>query len=68
MIIDVKDLNPVTVRKITKSNCGEHIYEIIEDGYEYQGIFISKKSGLPFFIRMAYSLLKYYHVKQIISV
>ena len=46
MIIDVKDLNPVTVRKITKSNCGEHIYETIEDGYEYQGIFISKKSGV----------------------
>lgn len=39
MLININDLKPVTVRKI-EGDC-----EQIKDGYEYDGIFISKDSG-----------------------
>ena len=43
MVIDVKDLKPVTTRKIV--NCDNDVNETIQDGYEWDGIFIPKESS-----------------------
>jgi hypothetical protein len=42
MIININDLKPVTVREII--NDDKDLYEVIKDGYEWDGIFISNES------------------------
>jgi len=45
-MINVNELKPVTVRKINKAKGDKDIYETIEDGYEWDSIFISKEFGI----------------------